>query len=361
MKVLHLSSETTWRGGEQQIAYLIKESLMAGVDIHVLARAESPFVEWCQSEKVAHDTSSYGLFSFQDLVRTVADFKPDLIHIHSSKSHGLVARASIATGLDVPLIVSRRVDFPLKKNPFSRFKYGLSSIKKFICVSEAIEAMVREGVSRPELACTVRSGIDLSRFTAAVNPNELRERYDISADEKIIANVSAIAPHKDYFTFIDTCLRLKEMGLKARYLIIGDGPERVAIKQYRDEKGLRNDVIMTGFIDDIPQVLPSIDVFLISSKTEGLGTTILDAFACEVPVVATAAGGIPESVIHERTGLLCPVGDSASLAKAVMRICDNDALGAQLAQGAKTHVLSCSKEEMAAKTLAIYNEVLGLK
>ena len=74
---------------------------------------------------------------------------------------------------------------------------------------------------------------------------------------------------------------------------------------------------MTGFRKDIPKILPELDIFLFSSKTEGLGTSLLDAFACQVPVVATNAGGVPELIIHEKTGLLSPTKDPQSLAKNV--------------------------------------------
>ena len=81
-------------------------------------------------------------------------------------------------------------------------------------------------------------------------------------------------------------------------------------------------ILLTGFRTDIFEVFPELDILLFTSKEEGLGTTVLDAFACEVPVVATAGGGIPEMVIHQKTGWLAAIGYAEQLAEGVEQILD---------------------------------------
>ena len=105
-------------------------------------------------------------------------------------------------------------------------------------------------------------------------------------------------------------------------------------------------------------ILPELDVFLITSKTEGLGTSILDAFISEVPVVATEAGGIPELVKDEETGLLAAVGDYKKLAEQVLRIVTDKKLAGLIRINAKKKAAQFSKREMAEKTLEVYREIL---
>ena len=202
---------------------------------------------------------------------------------------------------------------------------------------------------------TVYSGIDLSKFSPR-NGN-LRKELDISEDVKLIGNTSALADHKDYYTFLDACKRMLEVNNQLQFIVMGDGPMRDEIHAYAKKLNLGNKVIFTGYRKDIPDVLADLDVFLITSKTEGLGTSILDAFACRVPVVATAAGGIPELVEHKDTGLLCEVRDSEGIAKAVMQVVNEKGLAEKLCEGAFLKVQKFSKVETAKLTLSHYEEV----
>ena len=187
----------------------------------------------------------------------------------------------------------------------------------------------------------------------------MHKEFKLSPDTKIIANVAALAPHKDYTTFINTVEVLKGKLLNVVYFIIGEGSEKENIEKLIEEKSLQNDIILTGFRDDVPELLPEIDILLITSETEGLGTAILDAFACNVPVVATAAGGIPEIVIHNQTGLLAEVRDVAGLAENVLKMMNDQELRNRLVAGAQLHLKEFTKETTAMKTLTEYLAVTG--
>ncbi|NNC83782.1 MAG: glycosyltransferase [Flavobacteriales bacterium] len=361
MRILHISSEATWRGGEQQIAYLIQESMSRGQAVEVLCKSDSAFQNWCEEQSIPYRTApfknSFDLYSAWKLRSYIRDSRIDLIHIHSGKGHGVFALSTLL-GVRTPAILSRRVDFPLKNNPWSRWKYGLSQIKHILCVSDAIRALVLEKVSDPERVSTIHSGIDLSRFEH-LKPKSLHEQYDIPRNRMLIGNVAALAPHKDYRTFIRTAERCVDSGLPVHFFIIGEGDERSMIESEISRSGLQSHVTMTGFLQDIPAVLAGLDLFLISSETEGLGTSILDAFAAGTPVIATAAGGIPEIVIHEQTGLLCPIKDDQCLAFSVKRLLDDTDLKERLRIGATEHLQQFTKQTVAQQTLAVYEEVLS--
>jgi len=205
----------------------------------------------------------------------------------------------------------------------------------------------------------VHSGIDLVKFNTPAT-DILRKELNLSSSTKIIANIAAIAPHKDYFTFIDTAAIIKKRHPDTLFLIFGaDGGEQSKIINYIQEKKLSDNIRLMGFRKDIPKLLPEIDVLLYTSKEEGLGTSILDALAGGVPVVATEAGGIPEIIRHQDNGLLAPIGDAQKLANAVSTIlCEPNVAERYVVAGRKT-VQEFSKRVTAEKTLAVYQEIVG--
>lgn len=361
INVLHLSSEKSWRGGEQQIAYLIQELNCLGINNQVACRRHSAFEIYYQRQHrpfvslpFANGIDLYTALAIKNLCRQQ---NIDLVHIHSAKSHS-IAVLSATLGNPTPMVLSRRVDFPIRQNRSTQWKYNHPSIRKIVCVSEAIERIVRRGIKVPDKCTTVYSGVDIHRFRPPIG--FLRKRFSLDDTTLLVVNTSAIADHKDYFTFVDTAQAFQSSGLDARFIIIGDGPEREAIRQYIAQRNLESTVLMTGFINNLEEVLPEADIFLITSKTEGLGTSVLDAFACRVPVVATRAGGIPEMVIHQQTGLLAEIGDATMLAKHLETIMQKAALKERLIKNAYQHLLNhFTKEKMAQGTVNIYQSLLG--
>ncbi len=361
MRVLHLVSEKTWRGGEQQVAYLIEELLKHGVKCFVACRRNTPFHEYCTRESIAHIALPFANefdFSTAWQVKQYAQKQQaDVVHVHSAHAHAISVWAYIL-GNHRPIILSRRVDFPVKKNVFSQFKYNHAGIARVLCVSDKIKEIVSQSLKRPEICATVYSGVDMSRFRNSRKTGKLHQEFNIPAHKAIIGNVSAIAPHKDYFTFVDTVELLVQQKTDAHYFIVGDGPQREQVQSYVNQKQLQNHITFTGFRKDIPEVLPELDVMLITSETEGLGTTILDAFACRVPVVATEAGGIPEIVKERETGLLAPVKRPDVLAQKVSLLLKDEGLRNQLVQTSAYLAQQFSKENTALRTLQIYKEVV---
>ncbi|HSI91311.1 MAG TPA: glycosyltransferase family 4 protein [Adhaeribacter sp.] len=361
MNVLHLSSEKTWRGGEQQIAYLIAELQQQGITCHVACRKKTPFEAYCQMHHLPHISlpfaNEFDIYSASQIKKYCREKQIDLIHAHSAHSHALSVWAGLL-GNKTKIVLSRRVDFPVKDNALSKFKYNYPGIRRIICVSEKIRAVMMPALKRPEICVTVHSGIDLKRFADSTNTGKLHREFNLPPDLPLIGNISAIAEQKDYFTFVNTAELLLSQGLKAKFLIIGDGPMRAEIEAFVKNKALTEHITFTGFRNDIPEILPELDVFLITSQTEGLGTTILDAFACRVPVVATKGGGIPEIVKEGETGLLAEIYDTQQLAHKVKRILHEPGLKQVLTENAWRFLQNFRKEETARRTLQIYREVL---
>ncbi|MCB9196020.1 MAG: glycosyltransferase family 4 protein [Flavobacteriales bacterium] len=363
MKILHLSSEKSWRGGEQQIAYLVEEQIKAGINVTVLCRKESEFEKYCKKNNIQFVT--LGFNNNFDLVTAYAIRKYqkrnsfDIIHVHSSRSHSLTTIAA-SMGMRANIVLSRRVDFQSSGNLLSNYKYNHKQIRKIICVSEKVKEIIGRTVKDKTKLCVVHDGIDLKRFENTNRASILHSNYNLTANTKIIANISALADHKDYPTFIKTAeYYLRNYSHEAKFLIIGSGALYESLLQEVEAKGLMNDIIFTGFRDDIPLIFKEIDVFLMTSKEEGLGSTVLDAFANQIPVVATAAGGIPEMVQNDQTGILCEVGDYKSLAEGIWKLFNDSQLCERLTNNAYSKLIDeFTKERTASRTLEVYNDIL---
>ena len=363
MKILHLSSEKTWRGGEQQIANLLRALQAQGVENYVACRTDSAFARYCQQHQIPHTElpfrGSYDRKTNFGLRQIVQDQNPDLMHLHTPRGHAQGVLAHKFGKLKLPMILSRRVDFVPKSRWFTRWKYNYAGIARVLTVSELIGQIMQAYLREPKKVIAVHSGIDPSRFDTPPPHTYLRDTYGIDRHTPIIGNTSALAPHKDYITFLDTAAELTRQGLNAHYVIMGEGELRQELERHTAKLNLSNRVTFTGFLDNLGAVLPELDVFLMTSEEEGLGTSILDAFAARVPVVATAAGGIPEMVLDERTGLLADVKKPMQLARQIMRVLgDHDFAEALTTQAQALLLEKFTYQQTAKKTLQVYREVL---
>lgn len=363
MRVLHISSPKTWRGGEQQLIYLAEELKLLGVSQVIMCPFNSEVHKYCLKNHLSHVTYFKG-FSANPMVafrvtHVCSKERIDLIHVHDSHAHNFAILSAVLSKNERPIIVSRRVDFAIQGSSMSLFKYNHPNIRKIVCVSGAIRDVMGEFIDDKDKLEVVHSGIDLTRFEHLRRKKKLRTEFHIPDDYSIIGNVSALAPHKDYFTFINAAKKLVEEGIKAKFIAIGEGPSRKEIEEYIDQQGMQDHIVLTGFRTDVPELLRELDVFLITSKTEGLGTSIIDALASELPVVATKAGGIVEVIEHEVSGLLCEVQNADQLSKAVQRMLSDVQLRNQCVAGGTEKVKQFSKGETAKKTFAIYQEVLS--
>ncbi len=361
--VLHVATALSWRGGEQQVVYMMEELQKRNVSQLLLCARESALERYCLKASLpfvtARKRSSFDISFAARLSRVCKKRHIDIIHTHDSHAHTFAVLAAVIFGCKATIIVSRRVDFKPSSGWFSRFKYNHPQVKRILCVSDTIKQMVSLVVKDQAKLVTVHSGIDPDRFSGSKRGTILHDQFQVPYHYKIIANISAIAPHKDYYTFLDTVALLSKKLTDTRYFVIGDGPEKENIHAYSTKLGLDKIVHFTGFRSDIPQLLPEVDVMLITSKTEGLGTTVLDAFACKVPVVATRAGGIPEIVKHGETGLLAGVQDPDGLAQQVFHLLNDDQLRSKLTEEAYRYLKNFTRESTAKKTLTEYLSATG--
>jgi len=357
MNILHISTPLSWRGGEQQLMYLYAEFKKKGLNQYVLCPFNSqlyklfPDKEKCitYKKKIFSD-----LFTAKTISCICKKNKINLIHTHDAHAHTKAILAALIFGNTTPIVVHRRVDFPVKKTFISKMKYNHRCIIAIICVSEAIKKIILPDIINKDKVHVVHSGIDLKRFPFQQKTGKLKKLLKIDDPIKIIGNTSALAPHKDYYTFVDTVSLITSQRNDVHFVIIGEGPLEKEIKNYVDIKNLSSYISFLGFRKDVAELLPDFDIFLVTSKTEGLGTSILDAFACKVPVVATQAGGIPELIENNVTGLLSEIGNPSQLSQQIGLVIANDKQRETLTENAFNKLQFFSKEATAEKILRIY-------
>ncbi|MEM1327014.1 MAG: glycosyltransferase family 4 protein [Bacteroidota bacterium] len=363
LHILHLSSAKSWRGGEQQIAYLATEMKRQSIPQIIACVADAPLNEWCIKQQIPcfpyqKRASLDPILSFR--IRQLCR-QQDITHIHAHDSHAhtFAFVAASIFGNQTPILLSRRVDFPIKHSFFSHLKYNHSSIRKIICVSHSIKRVISPVIKDSDKLTVIHSGIDVSRFQVEAD-DSLRATYQLNPNAKIIINVAALSVHKDHATFIRTAERLLQQRNELVFFIVGgDAGSEQDIEALIEEKGLNDHIFLTGYRTDIPNLLRQADVFLFTSKEEGLGTSVLDAFAAQLPVVTTAAGGISEMVVHHETGYLAAIGDDKELATGVTRLLeDNEQRLSYIRAASQLLTTEFTHQKMASTTIALYRTVI---
>jgi glycosyltransferase involved in cell wall biosynthesis len=173
---------------------------------------------------------------------------------------------------------------------------------------------------------------------------------------ELAVSVGALVPHKDHATLVAAAGRLRDTRPSLHWVIAGEGPLRPALERQIRELDLTGRVHLLGDVPDGRSVLAAGTLCVVSSREEGLNTSVLDAMALGVPVVSTDAGGLPEA-LAQGAGLLCPRADPAALAMLVARVADDAELRARLAATARSRVTQFSSARMATGMLSVYHSV----
>jgi glycosyltransferase involved in cell wall biosynthesis len=359
---LHIDTARTWRGGQNQVLLTVnglramgqRAALVAHPGGELLRRASEGLELIPIAPRMEMDLSAAWRLS-----RVIKRLAPDIVHAHDP--HG-VAMASLALSLGgaapaPSLVASRRVDFHLRGNSFSRWKYR--QVDCFLAASEAIRRMlVADGVP-PERTVTVHEGIDVDH-AAAVPPVNVHEAFWLPHEAPVVGNVAALVPHKGQRHLVEAARLVVRELPDARFVVLGEGELRDHLERQVRDYRLEKHVLLPGFRTDVVGCIKGFDLFAMSSVTEGLGTSLLDAMACGKAVVATETGGIPEVVEDGVTGLLVPPRDHRAMAAAIVRLLSDDGLRRRMGEAGLARVRArFTVERMIAETAAVYARVAG--
>ena len=358
MRVLHVDSARTWRGGQNQVLLAARGMSQAGHDVAVACHEGGALEHRVQEEEGLATLpvtfrGDFSPFAALAMRRHVGAFRPDVIQLHDP--HAVRAGLLGMRGLQQLVVATRRVDFPLRR-AFSRWKYR--SCGRVIAVSRAVERVLERDGIPAEIVRLVYEGVS-DRSPQAGGRDQL-EALGVRPDALVVGNVAALTEHKDHDTLIRAAALVVERQPQARFVIVGDGELRASLAALAASLGVTDHVVFTGFRRDIDRLMPAFDVFCLSSVLEGLGTSLLDAMSFSRAIVATRAGGISEAVADGETGSLVPPRDFRALAAALLELLnDADRRAACGAAGRKRFETHFTAERMVEGTLTVFEELLA--
>lgn len=349
MHVLHVASGREWRGGQRQTWLLALHLTRLGVRQMVvtgrtgelyrrLRRAGVP-VHGCSWKAGIDPRALLGVFR-------EARRRPAVLHAHDP--HALAIAAIVTRALGLPLVVTRRATFPLRRPAAWR------RADRVVAISEAVRRrLLADGIPADRIAL-VPSGIDLDDASSAL-PGGFRTRLALPTDSPLVATVAALTAEKGLDVLVSAASRLREQTPKIHWAVAGAGPLAPSLNRSAAELGVADVVHLLGHLDDPGALVAEADCYVMPSTSEAFGTSLLDAMALGRPIVASAVGGIPE--VLGDAGLTVPPSDPAALAAAVARVTGDAALAARLGTAARTRVERFSAAGMARSMAAVYRSV----
>jgi L-malate glycosyltransferase len=370
--LFHVDGERGYRGGERQLLYLAAALRARGRRNVVYCRAGGELER--EAARQGFETRVLPFWSEWDPVsawRLAADARREgaVIHAHTGHAAGIAALASLRSA---PVVAHRRVDFAV--GAAARvLKYGRAG--KTVAVSSAIALILREAGLPDDRVAIVPDGVPTTAEEAAwtqggaarfrpplpvertENRRLLAVELGIDAAMSWVGNLAALVPHKDHDTLLAAAVIVLLKRPRTRFLIAGSGPEEARLVERVNRMGLFGKVLFLGQRKDPLPLLQSLDVYVQSSWGEGMGSVLIEAAACGVPIAATTAGGIPDVVEDGASGLLVPPRAPEALADAILKLCDDRALAKRLSGEGVKRLPRFGLARMAADMEKIYDSL----
>jgi glycosyltransferase involved in cell wall biosynthesis len=277
----------------------------------------------------------------------------DLVHTHSSIDAWLAGFA--AKSLRLPVVRSRHVSIPVKRR--RNFVYN-ALCDRIISSGEAIrEVLISAGVDRDKIVA-IPAGVDVEQFHPGVSGEAVRREFGMNGP--VIGTVAMFRHSKGHRVLLRAIPEVLRNEPRAEFLWVGDGVGHAALQQEVAEGGLHAKVHLAGFREDVPACLAAMEVVVLPSiKSDGVPQVLMQALAMRKAVVASAVGGIPEVIQHQRTGVLVPPNDPEALAAAVVRVLRDPEPVAEWARvGGQLIDTHYTLERMIDRTAAVYTAVL---
>jgi L-malate glycosyltransferase len=354
---LHIDTGRTWRGGQNQALLTVLGLRGLGHRAALVAHPEGVLFQRAREGPdliPLAPRNAVDLSAAWRLSRILREACPDVIHAQDAHAASMAALA-LSFGAPSPrprLVVSRRVDFHLQRHSFSRWVYR--QVDGFITASGAIrDILVRDGIP-PERIVVVHDGIDVQRI-AGIPPRRLHEELWLPHGAPVLVNVAALVDHKGQKHLVEAMTHVRRALPDAHAVIFGEGDLRGALERQVRELHLDKHVLLPGFRQDVLSLAKTADLFVMSSLTEGLGSTLLDAMAMGLAVVGTRTGGIPEAVVDGETGVLVPPGNAKALAEAIVRLLKDEPLRRRMGDAGRQRVAAhFDVSHLVSGTLAAY-------
>ncbi|NQX82851.1 MAG: glycosyltransferase family 4 protein [Flavobacteriaceae bacterium] len=356
MNIAHLNTEKGWRGGENQVYMLHKGLVELGINSVVFCRKDAPLEDKLKEEKLPCVSlkfkSQFDLSSANKIAKECKKYKIDVLHLHSS--HALMLGHMVKWFIpNIKLVLTRRVGIPLKNNVITNYKYRSTALDKIVCISKGVSDVLEQ--SKLVDIEIIHSRIDIHKFenSKAIS----KEKIGIPNDSFVLGIVGAFTWGKGYDTLIEIMCGLKDKYSNIHLVSLGDGKLFDKIKVEITKRGLQKNFHLLGHKNNVGDYLKMFDVFILPAKSEGLGTSILDAQSVSLPVIASNVGGIPEIVKHNSNGLLIESGDYKGFTDAIIELYSDEKLRNRLSEQGVKDVVKFHYKEMAREYDELYKRL----
>jgi glycosyltransferase involved in cell wall biosynthesis len=348
-RILHVDSGRSWRGGQRQVFLLATGLRDLGYRTLIVAPTGSPLIR--RAERAGLPTyrltlrGEWDIRSARELRAVAGEWRADVVHAHDARAHS-IARLALLGKRKTRLVVTRRVAFTPKQVRL-KYKYGIDA---FIAISNAVKAvMVKAGVP-PDRIAVVYSGLPAP---VVKRPRNWRRERGWPSTTIVCGIVGAMTQEKGLDLVGGIARRLPgEVFRRTRLVLLGGkgkGGTSVSGVEGFD----------AGFVEEIHDAMAGLDVLWHPAKSEGLGTSVIDAMALGVPPIAFSVGGLPEVIEDGKSGLLIPAGDVQAFMRGAAELITNDALRARLGEGARVRAREFSVKRMIERTAEVYHRVIA--
>ncbi len=273
------------------------------------------------------------------LVGVMNQFDIDLVQSLLYRANTLAGIAARFARRRPVVVAGQRSLYPLtgrRAGLATRWTRGLSD--RVVAVSSAVrDELVRADGADPARIVVIENGVDTSRFRMG-SDGAVRAALGFAPDVAVLGVVGRLSAEKGFDVLLNAMAQARAQAVPLGLVVAGDGPERGALEQLARTLGLGGRVKFLGMCDDPRPVYAAMDVFALPSRQEGLPNALLEAMAMGRAVVASAVGGVPELIEHERTGLLVAPGSVAELAESLTRLASDPSLRERLGREAARRV-----------------------
>ena len=366
--ILHTEASTGWGGQEIRIITEAAGMIKRGHRVMLACQPGSVISQRAPEQGIEtfimRIGGAFDIAGIRRLRSLMLEQKVDIVNTHSSKDSWCAGIAAKLPGIKV--IRTRHLSIPVKNSSQSRLLYRtLADVVVTTGESLRLHIIERTGLS-PDRAISIPTGIDLNRFNpSAADGSSVRSELHIEPDAILIGTVGMLRAMKGHIYFIEAAAQVLEKQPHARFIIVGDIAFASNIKEVLTarivELGIEDKIIMTGYRNDIPEVMAALDVFVLASiRDEGVPQVINQAMAMKRPVVATDVGAVSEQVIDGQTGFLVEKKNADQLARAILAILEDPARAKQMGEnGRKLVEEKFSIEVMLDATEALYERMLA--
>lgn len=356
MKILLVDLETEWRGGQNQALLLLKGLQARGHAVALVAAAGAALQQRASAAGILVHAARGPLLRVRAaglLARLVREQNYDIVHVN--EPHALTAAWLVRTHRRVPLLVSRRVGYPISRNYFARLRWDAAS--RVIAISKwSAERVVRSGIPESKIA-VVYEGIEIPARTSREQRAKARERWNIPGDAPLLGCAGVLSPDKGQEWLIRALAEVRTKFPAAKLLLAGDGPCRERLQTLAQEVGISDAVIFAGFVPDVESVYGTLDVFLLPSFFEALSNALMSAMAYAIPSIAFNLGGPAEIIEGGQSGLLVEPAKVEALGGAISKILENSTFAGQLGENGRKRIeQKFSADKMVEEMLRVYED-----